>query len=376
MEKELGEATWIWEHRDWPNFGWNEARLADPLANAHRKEGRVSQAAIDSAEDTRRAQLDAMLSNILNSAAIEGERLDAESVRSSLARRLGLPTAGLSAPQAESEGMVQMLMDATEASDKPLTKARLMRWHRLLFPGSSADHGGIRIGAWRGPEPMQVVSGPHSRRRVHFQAPPRERVAGEMSAFFNWLKLSKSELDPVVRAGVAHLWFVTIHPFDDGNGRIARAISDFVLAQSDAVSVRCYALSAAIMDRRKRYYGALEAAQRSSPVDITPWLLWFTETLEAAIDDALRRIQQTLVKTRFWAQISSADLNERMKKVLNRMLDAEEPFKLTTRRYVSLTKVSKATATRDLQAMVQAGCIEPIPGAAGRSTGYRIRLRR
>ncbi len=195
-----------------------------------------------------------------------------------------------------------------------------------------------------------------------------------MEAFFEWLGHSRDEMDPIVRAGIAHLWFVTIHPFDDGNGRIARAICDFVLTQSDAPSVRCYALSVAIMDRRKRYYDELEAAQRSSPTDITPWLLWFTQALEAAVDDALRRIQQTLVKTRFWARLSGADLNERMKKVLNRMLDADEPFNLTTRRYTSLTKVSKATATRDLRALVKVGCIEPIPGAAGRSLGYRLRL--
>ncbi|WP_444988901.1 Fic family protein [Halomonas mongoliensis] len=371
--------TWIWQHPGWPNFTWHAAEI-QPRARACWRDlgillGRAGAlAAADDRNAEARAALDTLLQNIVTSSAIEGERLNVASVRSSLARRLGVEAPD-GAPSPRSEGLAELMLDATLKPDTPLDAEMLFQWHRWLFPEADVALATLRPGQWRGVEPMQVVSGRLDRPRVHFEALPREGLEHEVEQFLVWFEASRHDpaLDPLVRAGLAHFWFVTLHPFEDGNGRIARAIADRALAQADQQGIRLYAMSAAILERRADYYRCLEASQRGTP-DLTAWLAWFLETLDATLLDVLAQVERTLAKARFWQRFRSAGLLPEQVKVLNRLLDGgERGFEhgISASQYQKVAKVSKATATRHLAGLVEKGCLVKLPGG-GRSTRYHV----
>jgi len=315
------------------------------------------------------SSLDAMLQNIVTSSAIEGEQLNVGSVRSSLARRLGLNEEGRTTSR--SEGLAELLLDATHAHQESLDEQRLFTWHSWLFPNDDQLlTRPLHIGALRGEEPMQVVSGRIDRPTVHFEAPPRAGLEAQLADFLAWFESSRSDanLDPFLRAGIAHFWFVTLHPFDDGNGRLTRAITDLALAQGEQQAIRFYAMSASILNDRAGYYRILEANQRGG-LDITSWLQWFLATLLNSLEQALARIDRVLVKARFWQAHRSQTLSAEQVKVLNRLLDGgERGFEngLSAAQYQAVAKVSKATATRHLSDLLEkaasSGC--PVAGAA------------
>lgn len=328
-------------------------------------------------------ELDALLRNIVTSTAIEGEQLNAESVRSSLARRLGLEAPGLTRASRRSEGLAELMLDATRNRAAPLDLARLLRWHQWLFPDPDDTLTGqrIRVGALRGNEPMQVVSGRLDRQTVHFEAPPREGLEQQVGAFLDWFARSPGDatLDPLLRAGIAHFWFVTLHPFEDGNGRLTRAITDLALAQAEHQSIRFYTMSASILDDRKGYYRVLEASQRGG-LDITAWLTWFLQTLLHSLQQAQARIGRVLAEARFWQQNRQHSLLPEQVRVLNRLLDgdllADDPrggfaHGINASQYQAVAGVAKATATRHLADLVGKGCLVKLPGG-GRSTRYAI----
>lgn len=372
-------STWIWQHPDWPDFTWHVAEVQLRVRTCWKdlgillgRSGALTFA--DGQDAEARAALDTLLQNIVTSSAIEGERLNVASVRSSLARRLGVEEPeGATSPR--SEGLAELMLDATLKPDTPLDADRLFQWHRWLFPDADAALTTLRPGQWRGVEPMQVVSGRLDRPKVHFEAPPREGLEHEVDQFLVWFETSRHDpaLDPLIRAGLAHFWFVTLHPFEDGNGRIARAIADRALAQADQQSIRLYAMSAAILERRADYYQRLEASQRGTP-DLTAWLVWFLETLDATLLDVLAQVERTLAKARFWQRFRSAGLLPEQVKVLNRLLDGGErgfAHGISASQYQKVAKVSKATATRHLAGMVEKGCLVKLPGG-GRSTRYQV----
>lgn len=364
----------IWQHSDWPDFYWDEAMLRPRLDAVRLLQGRLlgrtdsvpKQADLD-------VEMDALIQNAIRTSEIEGEHLDVGSVRSSVARQLGLEQAGVTyRVTPESESLVALLLEATQKADKPLGLEELCRWQSMLFPDASPLLK-IGIGILRGEQTMQVVSGRLDRPRVHFEAPPREGLEAELDSFLDWFNNSPEGLDPLLRAGITHLWLITLHPFDDGNGRVTRAVTDRALAQAERHSVRFYSLSAEIMVRRNAYYDQLEKTQRGD-LDVTHWLDWFLETLQAALEQALIRVDRVLLKTRYWQRHATTILNERQVKVLNRLLDtAGEEFRegINARKYQSLAKVSKPTATRDLADLLDKGCLRRLPGG-GRSTRYIV----
>ena len=323
------------------------------------------------------SSLDALLQNIVTSSAIEGEQLNVGSVRSSLARRLGLSEE--SRTTARSEGLADLLLDATTAHQRPLDPQRLYAWHCWLLPidDNLLAHP-LRIGTLRGEELLQVVSGRLDRPTVHFEAPPRAGLDDQLIDFLNWFESSSrsdASLDPLLRAGIAHFWFVTLHPFDDGNGRLTRAITDLALAQGEQQVIRFYAMSASILDDRAGYYRILEASQKGT-LDITAWLRWFLGTLLKSLEQALVRIDRVLAKARFWQAHRSQALSAEQIKVLNRLLDGgESGFEngISAAQYQAVAKVSKATATRHLRDLLGKGCIVRLPGG-GRSTRYQANL--
>lgn len=371
------EILWIWQQPEWPDFTWEDQPLAALLRETHQLQGRLLgsiQGIAD--EESLQSEMDALLQNVINTSAIEGEQLNVDSVRSSLARRLGLDCAGLPAGTPQTDGLADVLLDATHNYQAQLTTSRLYQWHKALFPTGQNGLTPISVGTLRGEESMQVVSGPIGRQTVHFEAPPRQVLEGELDAFIAWFNDSQADenLDPLLRAGVAHLWFVTLHPFDDGNGRLARAITDLALAQAEHHSVRFYAMAAAIMANRKEYYCVLEATQRDNLV-VTVWLEWFLATLRQTMHNALEQIDYVLLKAKFWQRHARAILNDRQIKVINRLLDAGPGgFEggLNARKYVGLTKASKATATRDLTDLLEKTCLQKCSGG-GRSTSYEIK---
>jgi Fic family protein len=316
------------------------------------------------------AVLETLTADVLKSSEIEGEKLDADQVRSSIARRLGMDFGGLKPADRNVEGVVEMILDATRHYDHHLTDERLFAWHASLFPTGRSGMTKIRAGAWRDDStgPMQVVSGPVGKESVHFEAPKAERLDGEMRAFLDWFETG-APIDPVLKAGLAHLWFVTIHPFDDGNGRIARAIADMVLARSENSTQRFYSMSAQIRQQRDAYYDILEDTQKGT-MDITPWMDWFLDCLGHAIDGAQTTLSGVLAKARFWERIQGVQLNDRQRRVLNRLLDGFEG-KLTTSKYAKLAKCSQDTALRDILHFVEHGILVRSP-EGGRSTSYSI----
>src|SRR5690554_6337667 len=368
---------YIWQQPHWPDFDWDEAALRPRLDAVRLLQGRL----LGQTESAPRhtdldVEMDALIQNAIRTSEIEGEYLDAGSVRSSVARQLGLDRAGMAGRETpQSDSLVALLLEATHEPDASLTNQRLCQWQALLFRDGRGSLRNIRVGDWRGEQPMQVVSGRIDRPRVHFEAPPRAGLESLVNDFLVWFNKPPAGLDPLLRAGIAHLWLITLHPFDDGNGRTTRAVTDRALAQAERQSVRFYSLSAAIMARRNAYYEQLERTQKGG-LDITTWLSWFLETLEGALKHALLRVDRVLDKSRFWQRHATTQLNERQVKVLNRLLDsAGEEFGdgINARKYQSLAKVSKATATRDLTDLVEKGCIFQLAGG-GRSTRYALLL--
>ncbi|QXG47141.1 Fic family protein [Pseudomonas viridiflava] len=371
----MSEHLWIWQQPQWPAFTWNGDRLAALLRECTQAQGRLLGMSRVANDDTAlQDTLDTLLQNIITSSAIEGEQLNVGSVRSSLARRLGLDDDGKRSPR--SEGLAELMLDVTQANAQPLTLQRLFTWHRWLFPTQEtlASHQ-VQAGQLRGNEPMQVVSGRLDRPTVHFEAPPRSRLEPQLNDFLDWFAASRNDahLDPLVRAGIAHFWFVTLHPFDDGNGRLTRALTDLALAQGEQQTVRLHAMSASILEDRSGYYHILERSQKST-TDITDWLEWFLRTFLRSVEHALARIERVLAKTRFW-QLHQVDaLSTEQVNVLNRLLDGgERGFEqgINATQYQAVTKVSKATATRHLSDLLAKHCIVRLPGG-GRSTRYQI----
>ncbi|WP_053124234.1 Fic family protein [Pseudomonas sp. P1.31] len=370
---------WIWQQPDWPDFNWQAERLTPLLRECVQAQGQLmGMAGSVSNALGAQAELDALLQNIVTSSAIEGEQLNVGSVRSSLARRLGVALIDGDNVSQRSEGLAQLMLDATRRFAEPLSSERLLEWHRWLFPDQDTEltSRSLRVGALRGDEPMQVVSGRIDRPTVHFEAPPREGLEDQLEQFLQWFEASQHQtaLDPMLRAGIAHFWFVTLHPFDDGNGRLTRTITDLALAQGEAQAIRFYAMSASILDDRSGYYRVLESSQKAS-LDITEWLTWFLQTLLRSLQQAITRIESVLGKTRFWQAHRESGLSVEQIKVLNRLLDGgERGFELgiSAGQYQTVAKVSKATATRHLAELLEKECLQRLPGG-GRSTRYQIR---
>lgn len=373
----MNDPFWIWQQPNWPHFSWQADALAPLLRACSHAQGRLLGMLGAVGNDTEvQSSLDALLQNIITSSAIEGEQLNVGSVRSSLARRLGLNEEGHTTSR--SEGLAELLLDAIGGYQQPLDLQRLCKWHGWLFP--SDEHllaRPLNIGTLRGEEPMQVVSGRLDRPTVHFEAPARAGLEAQLAEFLVWFERSRNEasLDPFLRAGIAHFWFVTLHPFDDGNGRLTRAITDLALAQGEPQTIRFFAMSANILNDRAGYYRILEASQKGT-LDITAWLQWFLATLLKSLEQALARIDRVLAKTRFWQAHRSQALSAEQIKVLNRLLDGgERGFEngISAAQYQAVAKVSKATATRHLSDLVEKGCLARLPGG-GRSTRYQIEL--
>jgi Fic family protein len=363
--------TYIHELKNWPHLIWEPKCLAQPLAAVRHRQGRLLGRMEGLGFKLRaEATLRTLTEEVVKSSEIEGEILDRDQVRSSLAKRLGMDIAGLPDADRHVEGVVEMILDATENFAEPLTRERLFGWHAALFPTGRSGMHKIIVGAWRRGDagPMQVVSGPEGRRRVHFEAPDAARLEKEMRAFLDWFN-GGAEIDPVLKSGLAHLWFVTIHPFDDGNGRIARAIADQQLARSENSKQRFYSMSAQVREERKAYYDILEATQRSS-LDITPWLEWFLDCLDRAFDGAETILGSVLQKAKFWELHGDETFNERQRKVLNSVMDGIEG-RLTSSKWAKITKTSQDTAGRDIDDLVKRGILIK-DAAGGRSTSYSL----
>jgi Fic family protein len=356
----------------WPGFHWDRDRLAEPLATVRMKQGRLigHMEALGFHLQTE-AVLHTLTSDVIKSSEIEGERLDTEQVRSSIARKLGVDIGALKPADRNVEGVVEMMLNATGQYDRPLTAIRLFAWQASLFPTGRSGLRKIKTGRWRddGTGPMQVVSGPAHREKVHFEAPAAARLPGEMKAFLKWFNAPPAG-DAVMKAALAHLWFVSVHPFDDGNGRIARAITDMALARSESSSQRFYSMSAQIQQERNAYYDILERTQ-SGRMDITQWMEWFLGCLGRAIDGARTTLNAVLAKARFWETFAATPLNVRQREIVNRLLDGFEG-KLTTSKYAKITDCSQDTALRDILDLVESGILTR-GDAGGRSTSYELK---
>jgi Fic family protein len=362
---------YLWENPHWPDFTWDDRKLAKLLAEVSREQGRLLGKMEGLGFELRsEAHLRTLTEEVIKSSEIEGEKLERQQVRSSLARRLGLDVGGLIPADRHVEGVVEMIVGATGNYADPLTEERLCSWHAALFPTGRSGMSKIRVGSWRddGNGPMQVVSGPVGRERIHYQAPPARRIAAEMAKFLRWFE-KPGEIDPLLIAGLAHLWFVTIHPFDDGNGRIARAIADMALARAEKTDRRFYSMSAQIRLEHKTYYDTLEWTQKGEP-DVTGWQEWFLNCLYRAIMGARVTLTAVLDKAHFWERFAKEPFNERQLKVLNRLLDAFDG-KLTTSKWAKITKCSQDTAYRDILDLIERGALKKDP-AGGRSTSYSL----
>ena len=363
--------NYIHNRKNWPKLTWSQERLAGQLAGVRHRQGRLIGRMEGLGFSLRNeAVLQTLTEDVLKSSEIEGEKLDKDQVRSSIARRLGLDIGGLIPVDRHVEGVVEMMLDATGHFADPLTEERLFAWHSALFPTGRSGMAKIAVGRWRDDksDPMQVVSGPIGREKVHYQAPEAKRIPKEMSAFLKWFNGPQS-IDPVLASGLAHLWFVTIHPFEDGNGRIARAIADMALARSEDSTQRFYSMSAQIRQERNVYYDMLEKTQRNG-LDITPWLEWFLGCLDRAIDGAEHVLAGIFHKAHFWDAHTHKPFNERQRTVINRLFDGLEG-KLTSSKWAKLAKCSQDTALRDIDDLVKRGVLVKESGG-GRSTSYAL----
>ena len=354
---------WIYEHQKWPNFTWDAKSLASKLADVRYRQGRLlGRMEALGFEFKQEANLSTLTNDVVKSSAIEGENLNPEEVRSSIARRLGLDIAGLIPASRSVEGIVEIMLDATQKFTKTLTKERLFNWHAALFPTGSGGRRTPDVGA------MQVISGPIGKEKVHFEAPSADRLEKEIEVFLNWF--NEVNLDPVLKAGIAHLWFVTIHPFEDGNGRIARAIGDMALARADGMNARFYSLSSQIEAERKDYYRQLEKQQRCT-LDITGWLKWFLDCLGRTIVSSESTLSNVLFKAQLWDKINQNPVNERQRLIINRMLEDDFKGHINTSKYAKLAKCSNDTALRDIQDLKNRNIFIQ-NSAGGRSTSYRL----
>jgi Fic family protein len=363
--------TYIHQRPDWFKFRWNPERLSGQLAAARHRQGRLL-GRMEGLGFTLRAEanLQSLTEEVVQSSDIEGEPLDRDQVRSSLARRLGMDAGALPATDRNVEGIVEMMLDATEKYADPLTSERLFGWHAALFPSGRSGIRKITVGAWRPASagPMQVVSGPPHRQYVHFEGPEAARLGSEMKAFLDWFETSE-DIDPVLKAGIAHLWFVTIHPFEDGNGRIARAIADMALARSEQIAQRFYSMSGQIRQERKAYYDILETTQKGD-LDVTAWLEWFLACLDRALEGAETILSAVFAKARFWETYAGIVLNERQRAMINRLLDGFEG-KLTSSKWATIMKTSQDTASRDIEDLIKKRILKR-DAAGGRSTSYSL----
>ena len=364
-------AVYIWQQPTWAEFKWDNERLITLLSEVRNLEGRIMGLMEGVGFNVQNAtSLDVMVEDVLRSSEIEGELLNADRVRSSIARHLGIETEGLPEPDHYTEGVVQVMLDAVRNSNQPLTHERLFNWHAALFPTGRSGMYPITVAAYRvGKEPMQVVSGAMGREKVHYEAPASEVVPIMMDEFLKWIN-EEAGIDPILKAGVAHLWFVAIHPFDDGNGRITRTITDMLLAKADGMPHRFYSMSAEILRERKGYYAALEKTTTGT-MDITLWLEWFLQTLRSAILRSETTVQRVVKKSLFWQQHREVAMNERQAKVVNMLWDGFEG-KLTSSKWAKITKTSQPTAQRDIADLVQKGVLV-VSGEGGRSTNYLLK---
>lgn len=363
--------TYIHQRDDWPDFRWNDAQLAAKLASVRHRQGRlIGRMEAIGFSLREEAVLQTLTEDVIQSSEIEGEHLDREQVRSSIARRLGMDVAGLVPSDRNVEGVVEMMLDATQRYAEPLTDDRLFGWHAALFPTGRSGMTRIAVGQWRDDAggPMQVVSGPIGRERVHYEAPSAHRLDGEMARFLAWFE-GENATDPVLKAAIAHLWFVTIHPFDDGNGRIARAIADMALARSEGSAQRFYSMSAQIRAERGDYYDILESTQKGD-LDITPWLAWFLDCLDRAFDGTERILASVFRKASFWETHAATAMNDRQRAMVNRLLAGFEG-NLTTSKWAKIAKCSQDTALRDIEELVRHGVLAKGEGG-GRSTNYLL----
>jgi len=364
---------YVYEQKNWPNFIWRHEIISPVLAEVRHHQGRLlGRIEALGFQLQEEAALQSITEETIQSSEIEGETLDREQVRSSVARHLGIEVAGMVDSGRIVDGVVEMALDATQRYAEPLTAARICNWHAALFPTGRSGMRSIAVGSWRTDEfgPTQVVSGPVGREDVHFEAPPAISVADHMNAFLDWFE-SELTIDPVLKAAIAHFWFVTVHPFDDGNGRIARAITDLALARSERSSYRFYSMSSSIRAERPDYYSILERSQKGT-LDITDWLLWFLRCLQKSIDRAEITLAAVLRKAEFWKSHIGTSLNERQRLVINRLLDGFHG-KLTSSKWAALTKTSQDTASRDIDDLMTRGILVRGP-AGGRSTNYKLVL--
>ncbi|MBS0619891.1 MAG: Fic family protein [Verrucomicrobia bacterium] len=363
---------YIHELKQWPAFTWDEKGLAELLIQLRHLQGRLIGGMESIGFSVREGViLENLTQEVVKSSEIEGEILNPSSVRSSVARRLGIEIAAASKADKNVDGVVEMMLDATQRYDQPLTEERLWKWHQFLFPSRRSGFSKIQVGKWR-PGPVEVVSGGIGKEKIHFEAPAANRVNREMQVFLDWFNRDTG-IDLVLKAAIAHLWFLTIHPFDDGNGRIGRALADLLLARSENSSRRFYSLSAQIQKERKGYYAILEQTQKGN-LDITAWITWFLSCLMRAIEEALLTLDAILQRAQFWETLAGIPLNARQKKILSRLLDGFEG-KLTTTKWAKMTKCSQDTAYRDILDLVDRKILVKNP-EGGRSTSYSLRQNR
>ena len=370
-----GDYKYIWQASDWPNWRFDLAALAGSMAEVSRAQGLLIGRLADVGMALRdQASLAALTEDVVKTSEIEGEQLNVESVRSSIARRLGVDIGALAQVDRHVEGVVEMVIDATANCNAPVTRERLFGWYAALLPTGYSGLSKLNVATWRDDSSgsMQVVSGPTGRQHVHFEAPPAGRLEVETSRFLDWLNGASNE-PQLVKAGLGHLWLVTLHPFDDGNGRIARAIGDLLLARADGSPQRFYSLSAQIQRERKAYYDILERTQKRS-MDVTEWLAWFLDALHRAVDHAQLTLDAVLAKARFWQRWATLPLNERQVKLLNKLLDGFEG-KLTSSKWAAIAKCSPDTALRDINDLLMHGVLRKTD-AGGRSTSYELNLSR
>ena len=362
---------YIWQKKEWTNFSWDEEILIPALSNAKKSQGFIlAQADIFDLKSLG----EIIVQEALTTSEIEGQNPSKNSIRSSVAYRLGLPSGGLTIKDKSSDGLVQLLIDATTNHQMLLTKEKLWAWQAALFPTGYSGIHKITVGSWRiGLEPMKVISGQIGKEIIHYEAPPSKRVNKEISSFLKWWDNSPDNIDGMIRAAIAHFWFVSIHPFDDGNGRIARAITDMALAQDEQTSKRLYSLSSQIKKDRDDYYNILEQTQKGNG-DITQWIKWFLEMYARAIENSKELINRSIFINKFYKHFSNVVLNERQQKVIRKLIEClPDDFEggLTNRKYVSITKVSPETAKRDLKFLVDNNILLKNEGK-GRSVSYRI----
>jgi len=373
--------TYLWQRPDWPQWRFDAAALAAPLAQVHRAQGHLAGRMAELGLAQRdQATLQALTQEVITTSAIEGEALNLDAVRSSIARRLGVDIGALAPADRNVDGVVDMVLDATQQYAQPLTAERLFGWHAALFPTGYSGRVRIQVGALRNDAagPMQVVSGQNTddmgREKVHFEAPPATALPAETAAFLQWFNATPVTPtgDPLIHAGLAHLWLVTLHPFDDGNGRISRAVGDMALARAEGTAQRFYSLSAQIQRERKQYYDQLEATQRGT-LDVTPWLDWFLACLLRAVQGADGLLAGVLDKAQFWQRWAGTPMNARQTLVLNKVLDGMEG-KLTNAKWAAIGKCSADTALRDINDLLARGVLARLEGG-GRSTGYELTMK-